>query len=291
MTIAKASLNLERKRKPMAKQKKTEVAIVNDNSVPDYLTGQEKTGIEALGREDFKVQRIKLLQPMSPEVRIFTGKALPTEFWHTGANVSLGLEFYAVPIIVNKKIILFPPRDSGDDRFILAFSKDGLKWDTGGNQKFEVTLKDKTKVVWDTHQSPSSMADFGSSNPLDSNSQPAAMRYYEYLLYLRDYPDLSPAVLSAFRTGLSNAMSFNTFLASRARKNIPANCSIVKFFSQEKNENKNVWHVTGFQPAGNASREIFEITEKMKENYAGYETQIDRDDMQAEVAPLKSEDI
>lgn len=279
----------------MAKTKKSEskelAALDEANTLPDYITGKESTGLEALGREDFKVQRIKLLQPMSPEVRAFSGKALPTEFWHTGANVSLGLEFYATPIIVNKKVILFPPRDSGDDRFILAFSRDGLKWDTGGNQKFEVTLKDKTKVVWDTHQSPAKMSDFGSSNPADSNSQPAAMRYYEYLLYLRDYPDLSPVVLSAFRTGLSNAMSFNTFLASRARKGIPINCSIIKFFSQEKSENKNVWHVTGFQPAGNAPREIYEITEKMKEQHIDYDVQIDRDDMQAEATELKSEDI
>lgn len=274
----------------MAKTKKTDLVVPsNDNTLPDYLQGSYKTGLEALGRDDFKVQRIKLLQPMSPEVRAFSGKALPSEFWHTGANVSLGREFFATPILVNKKVILFPPRDSGDDRFILAYSRDGKSWDTGGNQKYDVTLKDKSKVVWDTSIPPSRMTDFGTSNPADTNSQPAAMLYYEYLLYLRDNSDLSPVVLSAFRTSIPNAKSFNTYLASR--KGVPINANIIKFVSLEKSENKNVWHIIGFQPAGNAPREIFELTEGMKERYADYDVQIDKDDMQAESTTLKSEDI
>lgn len=279
----------------MAKTKKAEskelAQLEQMNTLPDYITGKEKTGLESLGRDDFKVQRIKLLQPLSPEVRAFAGKALPSEYWHTGANISLGQEFYATPIIVNKKVILFPPRDSGDQRFILAYSRNGLTWETGGNQEFEVTLKDsKKKVIWRTGKdvNSSGLTRFGSSDPEDNNSQPAAMLYYEYLLYLRDFPELSPAVLSAFRTGTPYAQSFNTYLASRKA---PINCNVIKFFAKEETKGKNVWHVTGFQPAGNAPREIFELTESMKEKYAEYDVQIDREDMQAEATELKSDDI
>lgn len=266
-----------------------------NSNLPDYLTGKESSGIQGLDRGDIKMPRLKLLQPMSPEVRTFKGVAVPTEFWHTGANVSLGTEFYATPILVSKKVILFPPRDGGDDRFILAMSRNGKDWDIGGNQEFEVTLKDsKKKVIWRTGKDvrSSGLCEFGSSDFEDTSSPPAAMLFYEYLLYLRDKPELSPVAMSSFKTGLPDAQSFNTYLLSRANAGAPVNSNMVRFFSNEKSKDKNVWHTVGFQPAGNTPVEIFKLTEKMKEQYANYEAEVDREEMQSEATTtLKSDDI
>jgi hypothetical protein len=269
-----------------------ELQIQSDAGIPSYLTGKETSGLEALGREDFKVQRIKLLQPLSPEVRAYQGKALPSNFWHTGANLDLGDEFLATPIIVNKKVILFAPRDVGNDEGILAISMDGKNWSSGANQTFEVRLNkgDKELVKWSTGKDvvTSGLTKFGSSNPFDNNSQPAATLFYEYLFYIVERPELSPAVLSVFRTGIPYAQSFNTYLASRR---IPINCNTIKVFSKEETKGKNIWHVTRFEPAGNAPQSVFQITEDLKNRYANYEVDISRDDVEAESAAVQADDI
>lgn len=266
------------------------IPVTTDNQLPDYLRGNEKVGLAALGREDFKVQRAKLMQATSPEVRTFVAKALPSEFWHTGANKSLGREFFATPVLVNKKVILFSPRDAGNEKSILAMSRDGLSWNVGANKEFEVKLKDnKKKVVWKTGADvkSSGLLLFGSSDPDNEESVPAATLFYEYLLYLRDFPELSPVALSAFKTGLDNARGFNTYMLSR---NIPINCNVVKVFSSEETKGTNIWHVPNFEPAGNAPKEIYELTNKWKTEYAEY-TAPEDDTMAEETTQLKSEDI
>lgn len=269
---------------------KNELIPVNtDNQLPDYLRGNEKIGLEALSREDFKVQRAKLLQPLSPEVRTFVAKALPSEFWHTGANKSLGREFLATPIIVNKKVILFAPRDAGNDKSILAMSRDGINWNVGANKEFEIRLKDsKKKVIWKTGADvkSSGLLLFGSSDPDNDESVPAATLFFEYLLYLHDYPGMSPVAMSAFKTGLDNARGFNTYMLSRG---VPINCNVVKIFSSEESKGTNVWHVPSFEPAGNATKEVYEMTNKWRQDYAEYEAP-DDDTLNA-AEELKSTDI
>lgn len=278
----------------MAKTKKNgkELATLDEtNALPSYLTNNEKTtGLEALNKDDFKVQRIKLIQPTSPEARVFAGKALPTEFWHTGANRSLGREFFATPIIVAKKVVLWPPRDAGNEDGILALSRDGVTWDAGANKVFEVKLKDSKRTAkWSTGKNvtDSGLLEFGSSDSEDDSSPPAATLFYEYLLYLKDYPELSPVAMSMFRTALPNARSFNTYLLSRRA---PINCNMIKIFSEEQSKGKNVWHVPHFEPAGNAPKEIYELTKEMQERYSSFEAELDREDMQQSAA-VKSDDI
>jgi len=74
----------------MVKKTGTTVAVntatSNEVDVPEYLKDKSSTGLEALGQGDFKVPRIKLLQPLNPEVKSYPGVAIPGEFWHTVTN-------------------------------------------------------------------------------------------------------------------------------------------------------------------------------------------------------------
>ena len=258
------------------------------SDAPDYLTGNERTGAEALGKGDFKVPRIKLLQPLSPEVRTFQGKAFAGHFWHTGANKSLGIEFNFVPIIVNKRVVVWRPRDDNNGG-ILAFSKDGKNWDSGGNSEFTVKLKDVAKpVTWKTGKDvqSSGLLEFGSSNPDVANSSPAATIAYEYLCYLPNDPQLSPVVLGVSKTGTPNARQLNTYFLSI---NKPLTCMVIKCFTEEVSKNRNVWTVPKFDPAGWAPREWYHVAQEMQKNYADYETEMVQDEQQENIAPIDDE--
>lgn len=266
------------------KNESKEVAVVKQETtalaMPDYLTGKEKSGMEALGKDDFKITRIKLLQPNSTEVRTFAGKALPTEFWHTGANKSLGTEFLMVPIIVSKRAILSKPFDDGAE--ILAYSKDAVHWDSGKDKAFTFTPKGASNpVTYKTGKDvqSSGLLNFGTSNPEKSDSSPAVTLFYDYLCYLPDYPELSPTVLSAFKTASNNARNLNTFLLSRRA---PCNCTIVRVFAEQVVDGKQVWHIAQFDPVGNAPKEIFQLTEEIKVKYANYEAELASEDLAEE---------
>lgn len=272
----------------MAKGKGQEVAVNSKSSelvassgdMPDYLKGTEKTGLEELGAGDFKIPRIMLLQPLSPAVRSFPGEAIPGHFWHTGMNISLGDKFEFVPVLARKRVILWRPRDDNDGG-ILAFSADGKTWQSGGNSKFTVKLRDrKEPVTWETGKDvqSSGLLDWGSSDPDDSESAPAATTSYEYLCYLLAHPHLSPCVLSCNKTALPKAKAFNTSLMMMAQARKPTTCLNVVCFVDEQTEGKNAWYVPNFKMNGTVSKEVYETTSKMQELHANYQAEILKED-------------
>lgn len=261
-----------------------EVAIPTGRSIittdaPSYLTGKERTGAEALGKEDIKIPRIKLLQPLNPEVQSFQGKAIPGEFWHSVANVSLGSEFLFVPLTVRKRVVLWQPRHQGGG--ILAFSNDAVTWQSGANQTFKVKLKkgDKNEVEWKTGKNvqDSGLMEWGSSDPGEDNSPPAAMLSYEYLVYLPDHPNLSPCVMGVNRTGLPNARQFNSYLLMQRR---PTASMAIRCFSDEETGDGNTWHVHAFEPLGFVNEETYKnVTSKLAEQYGEYQPEPELDNI------------
>ena len=257
--------------------KATQSQLAVTQEEPSYLTGKERTGAEVLGKDDVKVPRIKLLQALNPEIRSFQGKAIPGEFWHTGANVSLGSEFIFVPIIIGKRVVVWRPRNDQNGG-ILAMSRDAIKWQTGANQTFEVRLKDiKKPVKWSTGKdvASSGLLEFGTSNPENENSAPAAVLQYEYLCYLIANPELSPVVMGVMKTGIPNAKALNTWLLSTRK---PINACAIKVFADETTKNSNVWTIPKFDRAGWASSEIFKLTEKFKEQYQDYDIDLEQEE-------------
>lgn len=252
-----------------AKEDKFEITSLNES--PDYLQNSKSTGLEALGQSDFKIPRIKLLQPLSPEIRSFQGKAIPSEFWHTGSNTSLGTEFKLVPCIASKRVILWNPREEGGG--MLAFSRDGKSWDTGANQKFSVKLKNvKTPVTWETGRDvqDSGLTEWGTYNPDDLESGPAAQISYEYLCYLIDYPDLSPVVMGMSRTSLTNAKNFNTSMLMLRK---PIQSVMVRCFSDARNEGSNEWWVPNFELKGFVSKQYYDIAKGIADRQSNYNTE------------------
>lgn len=192
-------------------KKTTEVAPIADTGgLPAYLSGKTgmSSGLQGLEASDFVVPRVKLLQAISEEVTAHDD-AKPGIFWLNVLDQPLGPVLDFVPISNKKRYLLMPP--IGDDRGILARADDAIHWNPP-NGEWQVKLKNvKNPVTWKTAETvrASGLAEFGSSNPDDPDSNPAATLFYEYLVYLPEFPHLSPVLLSLARSQAKKARDLN----------------------------------------------------------------------------------
>lgn len=175
-------------------------------TIPEFMKGLAGAGTETLSGADVEVPRIKLLQALSPEVQEGDNKA--NTFFHTVAEESLGSEVEIIPVFIEQSFILWRPRQSGGG--ILARSMDGVHW-TPSTGEFDVKLPKSNKTVkWKLAPTvaASGLADWGSSDPDDPNSQPAATRMYNIVVVMPDFQSLSPAVITLQRSAIKVARKF-----------------------------------------------------------------------------------
>ena len=239
-----------------------------DGDVPEHLRNETSTGIKGLDSSDFKLPRIKLLQGLSPEVEAFPGKALKNNFWHTGRNMSLGDNFKLVVVNAGKRVLVWSSRQLNAK--LLAFSRDGKTWDYGGNSILEINVKGvATPVKISTGKDvPSSrLLEWGSTNPSDPRSPPAATLIYEYLCYLPDHPELSPVIMGMYRTATDNAKKLNTSLLQMRK---PCYSLIVDCVAEKLTGPEGAWSVPSFKLAGWAPKTTFDLCKSMAEEYETY---------------------
>jgi hypothetical protein len=181
--------------------------------LPAFMNQDVGKGLEAIGRNDMEVPRLKLMQALSPELETYNDLA-KGDFFHTAAEHNFGTKIIGVPIFMDRRYILWNPRDSGGG--ILARADDGVHW-SPANAEFDVKLDKKdggAQVKWRTAKTvqESGLGEWGSMNPGDSNSPPAATLMYNYLLAFPEMPDLMPAVLTFQRSSVKMGRRFNTKL-------------------------------------------------------------------------------
>jgi hypothetical protein len=158
-----------------------------------------------LDASDIKPPEVKLLQATSPECAEQPG-AVAGSFWLTGQNINLGPEIApATPIILRKSYVLWNPTKGLDSKVPLAVASDGVHWDIP-NQTFEVYFpNNRTPYKWATKRTvaESGLDKFGSSQPDNPRSTPAASMTYQMLWAFR-LPDGRPqlGVITNSRTGI-----------------------------------------------------------------------------------------
>ena len=155
---------------------------------------QEHAG---LGVGDLEMPRLKLLQSSSPELAQFNN-AKQGEFWHSHINESLGSTVRICPIYIDRRFILWRPREAGGG--ILARADDAKHW-IPADTEFTVKLESGYEVKWRTARTvaASGLAKRGSYNPSDPNSPPAATPMYSVVCAFPDRRDF-PAVLTLQRS-------------------------------------------------------------------------------------------
>lgn len=194
---------------------RTPTAPTRDQSdvAPSFMQDDIGKGAEGLGQEDLELPRIKLIQGVSPELQEFDDLRAGS-FLHTANEHIFSGSFKAVPIYVDRRYMLWNPREAGGG--ILARADDGVHW-SPANREFTVKLDRKdggATVKWKTAKTvqESGLANWGTMDPNNPDSAPAATLMYNYLLGFPENPELMPAVMTFQRTSIAAGRKFNTKL-------------------------------------------------------------------------------
>lgn len=188
--------------KAVVKKASTEVAIAEES--PDWMSKDAGSGLDKFDASDIEIPRLVLLQSLSPQVT--DGDEQPGVFYHSVLEEALGSEIRIVPICLTKAYILWKPRHEGGG--ILARADDGIHWKPSEGE-FTVKPIDKSNItaVWKLKPTvaESGLGEFGSSNPDDPDSQPAATKMINIICLLPDHPDLGPVAITLQRGGMKVA--------------------------------------------------------------------------------------
>lgn len=201
--------------RPASNKPSTAVAKVDerDAQLPAYMRGMDGYGKENIGREDIETPRLKLIQGLSKELEAYDGLK-PGHFFHTAAEHIFDESFRAVPIFMDRRYLLWRPLETGGG--IIARADDGVHW-SPDHGDFEVTLAKKdggNKVTYTLAKTvkESGLANWGTMNPDDPNSPPAATLMYTFVLAFPDNPELMPAALTFQRSSIKMGRKLNTKL-------------------------------------------------------------------------------
>lgn len=184
---------------------RTSVAKQEDTRavVPQFMRESAGKGTEDWSSTDYEMPRIKLIQGISPELQTYDGLKAG-DFFHTIAEIGLGSELTVVPIHFSKRFVLWRPRPPIDQGGILARADDSVHW-VPADAEFKVKIDKKgTEVIWRTARTvaESRLANWGTYDPSDPNSQPAATESHVVVVALPDYPELSPVALFMQRASI-----------------------------------------------------------------------------------------
>jgi hypothetical protein len=265
---------------------KNEVATTGGGNVPDYLKGHTGgSGLVGLGADDFIIPRIKLLQDVSEEPKQFEA-AKAGMFWLNVLDEPLGDELDFIVCSNRKRYLLLPPM--GDNRGILARSDDAIHWNPP-NGEWQVKLKGvKNPVTWRTAPTvrESGLAEFGSSNPEDPDSNPAATIFYEFLVYLPKRPDLSPALMSLARSQAKKARDLQGKI--EFRQGVPMQAQLFRAKIIQDNTSEGAFYNYQFASNGFAAEDIYLGCKRITERYGSYRG-ADEEGAAKETAPKDTE--
>lgn len=182
-------------------------------NIPAFMRQDMGAGKENIGNDDLEIPRLKLMQGLSKELETYN-ELRPGFFFHSASETIFDQAFRAVPIYMERAYILWRPRDAGGG--ILARAPDGVHWQPESGE-FTVQLDKKDggdTVTWKLAKTvaQSGLANWGTMNPRDPKSPPAATLMYNYLLAFPDEPDLMPAVLTFQRSSIKMGRKLNTKL-------------------------------------------------------------------------------
>jgi hypothetical protein len=245
-----------------------EVAVAGNASLPAYLQNMQGQGavLSGVDATDLILPRIKLLQAISAEVTAFD-EAKAGLFWHNVLGEPIGPEFDFIVCSFRKKYLLMAPM--GDPRKVMARAEDGIHWEPP-NGEFRVKLKNvKEEQTWKTAPTVagSGLDKFGSSVKGDPDSKPAAVLVYEYLVYLPDFPQFSPIIMSLARSQTKKGKDLNSKITFR---NLPLQAMRFRARVVEETGDEGPFKNYDFISHGFATEEEFARCQKIAEQFTSY---------------------
>lgn len=160
------------------------------------MQGLEKASDE-FDNEDLIIPRVALLQGISPAV--MAGEAANGHFWHTIMEEDLGDVLRVVPILYRKQYTLWNPLHMGGG--VIARASDGKHWDTDFDvqvapyKDFPKKLVRYTAKKGDAVGRGVGLGAFGSADPENPDSQPAATLSHVFMMMSLDHLGLGPFIV------------------------------------------------------------------------------------------------
>lgn len=240
---------------------------LSGSALPTFLQGKAAASLPSgVDASDMIIPRVKLLQGISPELEAFEN-AKNGHFWHNVLNELMGTEFEFIIASYRKKYLLMAPMN--DPRGVLARAEDGVHWKPPQGT-FEVKLKGvKDPQVWKLAPTvrDSGLAEFGSSVAGDEDSKPAAVLVYEFLIYMVEYPHLSPIIMSLAR---SQAKRGKDLISKITFRNAPLAGMKFKAIVTDEVGDEGPYKNVAFQNAGWASEDEYNTVTTIAEKFTDY---------------------
>lgn len=187
--------------------------------VPEYAKKAAGSGSRLQAdAEDFVVPRAKLLHGTSTEPQMFT-EAKIGQFWVNVLDKDLGAELDFIVCRNRKRVLLMRPMDDKTGEPILARAEDGKTWDRKGTWKVKLKGRSKPDVDWTIDEldvRASGLLEFGTSDPKDGDSNPAATVFHDYLIFMPQHPEVGPVLFSMARTAAKRAKALNSKIEMRS---------------------------------------------------------------------------
>lgn len=165
-------------------------------NVPAFMQGAEK-GMGDVDAEDLIIPRVALMQGISPPV--MAGQVEQAHFWHTIMEEDLGTSLRIVPILRRKQYTLWMPLHSGGG--IIARASDGRHWDSDFDvqvapyKDFPKRMVRYTAKAGDLVGREHGLGKWGSADPENPDSGPAATVSHVFLVRAIDHMDLGPFIV------------------------------------------------------------------------------------------------
>jgi len=214
-----------------------------------------------------EIPALKLLQGLSPEVKA-NHELRAGRFYHSILEEDLGEELSVVVLLVHHSVVLRSPKNvRGVDSVLLAKAADGENWDKP-NQRFTVQLQGGGRVEWFTNRNvkASGLLDWGSSDPTNRNSTPAAQHVYTVILRILSPQVEGPVIYVPSVTANRKVMQLNSKIDLRAAAGIPPLRQIYRIVPEERNAGQAVsWFVPNFTAAGELDVEDERFEEFMEQ--------------------------
>lgn len=181
--------------------------------LPAHMRNDVDMGKENIQNSDMDIPRLKLMQGLSKELTLYDDLR-PGNFFHTASETIFDEPVRVVPVFFDRQYILWRPLEDGGG--ILARAADGQHWSPSSGE-FEVKLDKKdggAKVKWKLAPTveASGLALWGTMDPGNNQSPPAATLMYNFVLAFPDNPDMMPAVLTFQRSSIRIGRKFMTKL-------------------------------------------------------------------------------
>jgi hypothetical protein len=244
-------------------KKKTDVAVREEVAPLTVHDPKLFKRFGNIGIQDMEIPALRLLQGLSPQVKADHSLRAGT-FYHTILEEDLGNELNVVVLLVHHSVELWSPKNvRGIDSVRLARAMDGMTWDKP-NQRFEVQLPTGKRTEYFTNRNvqASGLLDWGTSDPDNRNSTPAAKHVYTVILRLLEPKIQGPVIYTGSVTANRKIMQLNSKIDLRAAGGVAPLRQIYRVTAEEKQGGAGIsWFVPNFSANGDLPEDDPQVAE------------------------------